>query len=347
VEKRKYRILTIDGGGIRGIIPGQVLSHVESLLGKRIGEYFDMIAGTSTGGILTCAFLLPGKGNPAVPKYSAEEVVNLYVQFGDKIFSYMFWHRIRSLWGLLDEKYPAGGLERTLDMYFGETMLSELLKPTLITAYDTENRRTVFFTQHDAVRDPGKDFKVKDITRATSAAPTYFESARVPSGPDNPDSMTLVDGGIFANNPAMCAYAEARTFFRKPSSGLQAEQVKDQTGERNMATAVDLEILSLGTGTSTKPYPYKKIKGWGKAQWVRPVIDIMMSGVAETVDYQLEQVFDSIDAAGQYLRIDAPLPPGVSVSMDNVKQENLVALKKFGDQLFSENEDNIKRFLNL
>jgi uncharacterized protein len=307
-------------------------------MGKRIGEHFDMIAGTSTGGILTCALLFPDKKEPAKPGYSADEVVDLYFKYGKDIFSIPFWHRIRSLWGLLDEKFPSLGLENTLQQYFGDTMLSELIKPTLITAYDTDSRRAEFFTQHDAIRDPAKNFRVKDIARATSAAPTYFECARVPSDPGHPFFMTLVDGGVFANNPGLCAYAEARTLFSKLEQG---------GAEQEMATAIDMEILSLGTGFSEKSYPYKKARGWGKAQWIRPVIDIMMSGVSETVDYQLDQIFKSVDAEKQYLRISGQMPADVSPEMDNVKPENLNALKKFGDDLFKRNEKKIKDFLKL
>ena len=114
-----------------------------------------------------------------------------------------------------------------------------------------------------------------------------------------------------------------------------------------MATAADLEILSLGTGYSEKSYPYDKASRWGKAQWIRPVIDIMMSGVSETVDYQLDQIFKSVNATGQYLRINGQMPPEVSPDMDNVKNENLHALKKFGDDLYLQYEARIKEFLKL
>ena len=342
MNNKKYRILSIDGGGIRGIVPGRILSHIESLLGKRIGELFDMIAGTSTGGILTCALLFPDQKDPAKPGYSADEVVDLYFEYGRDIFSIPFSHKVRTLWGLMDEKFPVAGLESTLNRYFGETMLSELIKPTLITAYDINNRKTEFFTQHDAVRDPAKNFRVRDIARATSAAPTYFECAKVSSDPSSPTFMTLVDGGVFANNPGLCAYAEARTLFPKPGNGEMGS-----SREPVMATAVDLEILSLGTGYSEKSYPYRKASRWGKAQWIRPVIDIMMSGVSETVDYQLEQIFKSVNAPGQYLRINGQMPPEVSPDMDNVKDENLNALKNFGDDLYLQYETRIKEFLKL
>ena len=126
------RILSIDGGGIRGIIPGQVLVALENKLKERsqnpnarIADFFDLVAGTSTGGILTCIYLCPDLGgDPARPLFSAEEAVELYMERGDEIFSVSLWQKIRSAGGALDEIYDAAELEETLDDYLGELKLS-------------------------------------------------------------------------------------------------------------------------------------------------------------------------------------------------------------------------------
>ena len=179
---KKKIILSIDGGGIRGIVPAQILTHIESLLKEiyddptyKIADHFDLIAGTSTGGILACAYLLSDFGRP---KYTAEEVVDIYFERGDDIFSIPLFHRIRSAGGVLDEKYPAEGLEETLQDYFGDAKLSDLLKPSLITAYDIKRRKAHFFTQHDA-EDPEHNFFLRDVARATAAAPTFFEVSKM------------------------------------------------------------------------------------------------------------------------------------------------------------------------
>ena len=88
-------------------------------------------------------------------------------------------------------------------------------------------------------------------------------------------------------------------------------------------------ILSLGTGAVKKSYPYKSAKDWGALEWIGPVIDIMMSGVSETVHYQLEQIYDAVGAPEQYLRIQTPLAPENS-DMDNADQENLLELRELG-----------------
>jgi len=127
-----FRILSIDGGGIRGILPGQVLVALEKKLQKksgnpnaRIADFFDMIAGTSTGGILTCLYLCPDEKNPARPRFTAQEAVDLYLKYGNDIFRDNIRQKLRSFGGLTDQKYSADSLENLLRKYFKE--ISNLL----------------------------------------------------------------------------------------------------------------------------------------------------------------------------------------------------------------------------
>jgi patatin-like phospholipase/acyl hydrolase len=309
-----FRILSIDGGGIRGIIPAQVLISLEEKLQNetglpdaRVADFFDLIAGTSTGGILACLFLCPDQNVPDRPRFTAQDAVDLYVDRGDDIFDVPLWHKVKSAGGIADEKYPADGLEEVIEDYLGDLRLSDLLRPCLITAYDIKSRRAFFFTQHDAKKDPKQNFSLRDVARATSAAPTFFECAKVKLGTD---VYSMIDGGVFANNPALCAYAEARTMGERP-------------------TAKQMMILSLGTGEVKKSYSYKAAKDWGAIGWIRPLIDIIMSGASETVDYQLRQIYDAVGAKGQYLRIQTLLGPR-NADMDNVEPENLAELKEIG-----------------
>lgn len=317
-KQKVTRILSIDGGGIRGIIPGQILVILEEKLksktgndNARISDYFDLIAGTSTGGILTCAYLIPGdetSGQQLRPKFDAKQVVDLYLKRGGDIFSVPLGHKLLTADGVLDEKYPATALEKALDDYFGDTKLSQLLKPCLIPSYDIKRRMGHFFTQHDAIKKKGWDYLVKDVARATSAAPTYFECSDVKSLTEV--SSPLIDGGVFVNNPTLCAFAEVYNEYKTPP---------DQ-----------MAILSLGTGYSKKEYDYDHAKNWGMIHWVKPLIDIMMSGVSEVVDYQLRQIFDAVGATGQYVRINTELPIDVSPDMDDASPKNLAALKELG-----------------
>ncbi len=326
------KILSIDGGGIRGIIPGQIIVEIEKEFGIKASDYFDLLSGTSTGGILTCAYLMPSENDPSKPKFNAEEVVGLYFERGDEIFDIPIFHKIRSLGGLADEKYPEDGIEDALRDYFGDVWLKDLLKPCIVTSYDIRRRKGHFFGQHKASKNEEFNFKVRDVARATSAAPTYFEAAKVTA--ENGDEYPLIDGGVFVNNPALVSYAEGRNIFKRDS------------GED--ATAKDMKILSIGTGYTLKRYNYSKAKDWGMAQWVQPVIDIMMSGASEVADYQLRKIYDTVDKPEKYLRIDGNLKStDVDPEMDCATKENMTRLKKFGQQLFKENKGKIKDWLDL
>lgn len=346
----KYtRILSIDGGGIRGIIPAQVLVSLEKLLQEltkdtntRISDYFDLIAGTSTGGILTCALLVPAldvNGKPTDrPEFTASDALDLYVQNGDDIFDVGIFKKISSLGGIADEKYSAKGLEKVLEEYFGNLLLSQLLKPCLVTTYDIKHRRAMFFTQHDAISEPDSNFLVRDLCRATSAAPTFFEVARIKS--TSRKAYPTVDGGIFANNPSLCAYAEARaaTILGNPE-------------------AKDMVILSLGTGNYEKSYTHKEVKDWGSIGWIGPLISMMMSGVSETVDYQLRQIFDTTSDQDHYLRLQLsrldengvpdPNIPDFDYELDNASAENIEKLVRAGNYLAVREKQKLTKFAEL
>jgi patatin-like phospholipase/acyl hydrolase len=331
------RILSIDGGGIRGILPGQILIRLEEKLKlldsnptARLADYFDLMAGTSTGGILTCIYLCPEAPGIDRPRFSAKEAVELYLTKGSKIFDVSVWQQIKTAGGLLDEKYSAEALENTLKNYLNKLRLSELIKPCIITAYDIRYRRAHFFTQHDARAKESHDFYVRDVARATSAAPTYFEVSNIAA--IDRKFYTLIDGGVFANNPALCAYSEARTL--------------EFDSNRKKPVAAEMAILSIGTGNIDTPYKFNKAKDWGLVEWIKPVIDIMMSGVSETVDYHMRQIFDASEKSNQYLRIDPELGKA-NREMDDASYKNLKALEEAGKLSAIENDEKLTAFANL
>ncbi len=328
------RILSIDGGGIRGIVPGQILISLEKKLQEqsgnkdaRIANYFDLIAGTSTGGLLTCIFLCPDlKANIQRPLFSAEEAINLYFKHGQNIFDLSLWQRIKTADGLLDEKYDTKPLINALEEYLGDIKLSQLLKPCLITAYDIKRRSTKFFTSHDAVKDDSQDYYAKDIARATSAAPSLFEIPNIKSLTN--EDYPLLDGGVFANCPALCAYSEVRHKF--PSN----------------PTAKEMIILSLGVGYSKDEHDYEDAKNWGLIEWLKPLSEIMRNGICETVDYQLKQIFQAAKREDQYLRIDSEIKYS-SHSIDDASTENLENLKKEGEEIAKQYDKDLDVFVEL
>jgi patatin-like phospholipase/acyl hydrolase len=290
------RVLAIDGGGIRGLIPALVLAEVERRTGRHMADLCDLIAGTSTGGILACALAKPDP-------LPAEQIAGIYEQEGPKIFDRSLLKTITSVDGNLDERYDDKGLLAALRKYLGDATLGEATVPLLITGYDIEARQAV-------VLRPATDPAVTmvDATRATSAAPTYFEPWKVGNRP-------LVDGGVFAINPAMLAYAEA---------------------------GGKLDVLgSLGTGEHTRPLKFDDVKGWGRLQWAEPILDVVFDGSADAVDEQLGRL-----AGASYIRLQATLDEA-SDDLDDASAGNLAALRREAEQLIAARTADIDRLCGL
>jgi patatin-like phospholipase/acyl hydrolase len=293
------RVLSIDGGGIRGVIPALVLAEIEKRSGKRIFELFDLIAGTSTGGILACALCAP----EALP---AEQLVALYEVEGPKIFDRSVWQRIRSADGLLDEKYDGGALDRALERFLSDKRLAETKPDLLVPAYNMGDPGPYFFKSRKA-REENEDFPLSQVARATAAAPTYFEPADVAG-------QALVDGGVFAANPAMCAFAEVMRF----------------------EPAADIFLLSLGTGQRTHKRSFDEVEDWGLVEWAKPILDVVFDGVSDAVDYQLRHALDD----GHYWRLQVELDRAAD-ALDNAGEENLRLLREQAEQLISDRSADI------
>lgn len=314
---KAINILSIDGGGIRGIIPAMLLAEIEKRTGRSISKLFHLMAGTSTGGVLTLGLSKPdGKGEP---QYSAAELVGLYEKNGGKILFRSCWHRVKSLGRWADEKYLVQGMQETFQEYFGASRLKDALTNVLLTAYEIELRCPFFFRSERAKKDPAYDFPMVAVAMATSAAPTYFEPCRIMKEESN-DYYALIDGGVYANNPAMCAYAEARWSETDPE---------------------DFLLVSIGTGEQKVTLPYDKAKSWGMAQWAKPLMNIIFDGVNDTVDYQLRRLIPpGKDGQCRYYRFQPEIKD--EISLDNASPENIRHLKKVGRALISEHHDDLE-----
>jgi patatin-like phospholipase/acyl hydrolase len=308
------KVLSIDGGGIRGVIPAMVLAEIERRTGKRVAELFDLIAGTSTGGILALALTKPGAAGK--PQYTATDLIALYEGEGQAIFARSPWHVVTSLDELRSPKYTADGIEGVLAKYFGDARLKEAVAPVMVTSYDIEARMPFFFKSWKAQKDPSYDFPMGRVARATSAAPTYFPPAQLDvQGPIN--YVGLIDGGVFANNPTLCAYAEARVLH-------------DATAE--------VLVVSLGTGQHTRSIPYQEAKNWGLVEWAQPLLSVVFDGVSSAVEYQINEL-----VGDSYFRFQADLKMG-SDDMDNATQTNIHALKVLADQeIIKKNADQLTK----
>ena len=295
------RVLSIDGGGIRGIIPALVLTELERRASRRTFELFDLIAGTSTGGILACALCAPDP-------LPAEELVALYAVEGPKIFDRDVFQHLRSVEGLIDEKYDAGALDRALERFLADKRLSESQPDLLVPAYDMWEPGPYFFKSRKARENPDQDdFPLSVVARATSAAPTYFEA--LPVG-----ERVLVDGGVFAGNPAMSAFAEVMRF--QPTA--------------------EVLLLSLGTGQRTRKRSFEEIDDWGLLEWAKPILDVVFDGVSDAVDYQLKHALED----GRYWRLQAELDLA-SDDLDDAGQRNLELLRTQARLLIQKESDTL------
>lgn len=366
VKRKIFTVLSIDGGGIRGIIPARILEYIEKQMGNcmsdgnekcqpHIADVFDLIAGTSTGGIIALALTKPDDNGR--PKYTAKELVDLYLEKGKTIFNRPINHRIRSVNGLLNKKYPADGIKEVLETYFEETKLNEAVTPVLIPTYDMRGARVHWQKRFDCRRgghprffksyrineseqksdncqqqstdcssvDPKPlqqsedNYFMRDVARATSAAPTYFEPVALKFHPAPKLKLieTLVDGGIFANNPAMCAYADMRKMIR--SKGGPNAQIL---------------LVSLGTGNLTGTLDAESAKNWGGPRWVPTLITMIFDGASDTVDYQLQQL---IPEKKRYYRFQPQLTFG-NHELDDVNQANLLELKALTEAYIKKEE---------
>ena len=256
---KPFRVLSIDGGGIRGIIPATILAELELQTGRQTAELFDLIAGTSTGGILALGLTAPAADGSRKPAWRAGDLVDLYEREGRSIFHSDLVHDVVSAGGLFDERYPAAGLEKALGRYLG---------PARLTAGDGHTR------------------------------------------------FALVDGGVFANNPAMCAYAEAvRT------------------------NAQDILVVSLGTGQLTRRLRYEHVKGWGLIEWARPILDVVFDGVSDATDYQLDQLL----GPERHLRMQLDLDRGANDNLDDASPRNVGLLKERAAELVQRERERLAR----
>ena len=291
--RRRVNILAIDGGGIRGIIPAVILSQLEEAIGRPLWQIFDLIVGTSTGGIIAAAI---GAGAKDGDAYTAGELIDLYVRNGPTIFHLDCLHYVEQV---ARPKYSPEGLERVLLEYFGDSELRSAKTNLLISSYDVGHQLPFFFKSAKAKKNPAFNWKLRDIARATSAAPTYFPPVQLSNGRV---AYTLVDGGVCVNNPSVAGYAEARRLFPE---------------------ATDFLLLSAGTGDRHDGLRYADVRDWGLVQWAQQIVPVFMDSVAEAAEYEMHYFLGRDRNFRFQPRLDKKNSP-----MDCVTQENLAELQE-------------------
>lgn len=323
-------ILSIDGGGMKGIVSALVLIELEDIIKKYTGantvylvDYFDLIAGTSTGSILAALLLCPNDCNR--PKYTASDALNLYLTKGKTMFQTNPLHKLRTLGGLIGPKYKNKALVAELNSYFGSVKTADLLKPCLLTSYNMTTRDSLFFNSLSSLKSEDRNFNLADAVLASTAAPTFFPPSCIKSC--NSCEDCLVDGGVFANNPSLCALIEA----------LKLERTKNIT---------DTMVLSIGNVYSAKSYDYNNVKHWGAINWAFPLLDVLMDASEQTVDYQLNKLYSTLGVSNQYLRVVANVKEKVP-SMDDTSKEAIDRLLEIGNELVKKKHRDLEHYARM
>jgi patatin-like phospholipase/acyl hydrolase len=284
----RFAVLSIDGGGVRGIFVAAVLANLERDTGAKVTDHFDLIVGTSTGGIIALGL---GAG------MSPEEILAHYIDNVNSIFP--AWRRstlARPL-SLVRAKYKPDGLREVVQAIFRDKLLCDSTVPLVIPSYNIgENAVCLFKTpHHERLR---RDWSVPmwQVAMATTAAPTFFPAYSLPG-----DHVRLVDGGVWANNPSMVGVVEAVSMFGQPLEGIR--------------------LLSLGT-TVAAAYRSRKLDRGGLIQWVRSpnVAQVLMVGQSTGAFTASEHLL----GRGHAFRLNPPAPESL-VKLDAADSRELLA----------------------
>eukprot|EP00253_Pinus_taeda_P008804 PITA_08804 len=274
----KVRILSIDGGGMRGIVAGRTLAYLEAALQKksgdpeaRIADFFDVAIGTGIGGLIAAMlFANDGSGRPLC---RAEEVWRLLAEEGRRMFK-------PSSGGILAKfrrkgaNFSGKSIELVLKRLFsakdGRSLtLKDTLKPLLIPCYDLSSAAPFLFSRADALETDNFDFRLWEICRAAAAVPGFFEPVHL-SSVDGQTICTAIDAGFVMSNPTAAAITH----------------VLHNKHEFPLVVGVeDLLVLSVGTGQFDRAYNHEKVRRWGATadQWAKPVITIVIDGISNTL----------------------------------------------------------------
>jgi patatin-like phospholipase/acyl hydrolase len=293
---------------------------------KDFTKIFDLIAGTSTGALIALGLAAAGQDGRH-PRFSIQNVFDLYQVLGPKIFPQDRYQQLRIVRQAFSDKYDAEDFKNILKRFFGDLTLKDCITNVLVTSYDIDAWQPVIFKRRPSKGKWGNDpnFYLRDVTRASSSAPTYFEPARIHSVGDHSKVFSLIDGGIFANNPSMCAYIEVRKLYPR---------------------AKNVTILSLGTGKNEPRYGYSQMKEWGYLDWIDPgkglpISYIMSNGQSECVNHQLAKL-----PGVTFIRINDYLH-NCNHALDDASKKNMKNLIVEADRIADDFKEELEYFTRL
>ncbi|XP_062075389.1 patatin-like protein 2 [Humulus lupulus] len=345
---KMFTVLSIDGGGIRGVIPGTLLAFLESKLQEldgadaRIADYFDVISGTSTGGLVTTMLTAPNKDNR--PLFAAKDINAFYLEHTPNIFpqnryNYLsIIHTIIRSWldALTGPKYDGKYFHKLLNNLLGDLTLHQTLTNIVVPAFDIKLFQPCIFSTSDGKETALKNARLADICISTAAAPTFLpaHSFTTTDLNGNSRSFDLIDGAAAANNPTMLAISHVfREMAKENSDDDDDDEAPIMEGKRML-------VLSLGTGSAKRQEKYSAAKAsqWGLINWIfdngsTPLIDIFSDASSDVVDFLVSTLFQSHTLKKNYLRIQEDTLVGDESSVDMATTENLQRLVEIGNNL--------------
>ncbi|KAH1113467.1 hypothetical protein J1N35_006845 [Gossypium stocksii] len=333
-KRKMVTVLSIDGGGIRGIIPSVLLASLESKLQEldgpnaRIADYFDIVAGTSTGGLIATMLTAPNKDNGRQPLYEAKDITKFYLEHSPKIFPQ---DSINTSTG---PKYDGKYLSSLIKQLLGDITLKQTLTNLVLPTFDIKLLQPVIFSTNDAMVKDWKNAKLADACIGTSAAPTLLPAHRFETkGSDGKThSFDLIDGGVAANNPTLIAISHVWTESFKQNAKFN--DIGPMDNKRML-------VLSLGTGIASMDAPKYDVvtaNNWGMLDWVfhngnTPLLDACGQASSDMVDFHVSALFRTSRCKENYLRIQDDSLTGAASTADIATEENLQKLVEIGNEL--------------
>lgn len=264
-------ILSLDGGGVRGVISIKILKEIMDRAKKLVGrdlfitDIFDYFSGSSIGTVIISALLIPDAVDSNKPKYTIDEIFKLIVEKSPKLFELYYFQNLRTLWGFRLPKYINDHRQQFFSETLGDTLFEDLLKPVVFPCGDLISNQPIYFHTKD---ESVKKFKVWELLMGTTAAPSYFPSKELII---NGKKTDLIDSGCVANDTSHLAFIEASNYFK------------------GKCDIPNLYELSIGTGQTHASYNSYR---WGALHWLPILADTLMGFNCQNQQYELSLTTD-------------------------------------------------------
>lgn len=315
-QQKPFRILSIEGGGIRGIIPSLILMKLEQITGRHTTELFDLLAGTSTGGLIVAVLTMPKTVETSDPrvrwKFQAKDLLDVYLKEGPLVFEYSAWKKFVTINGIYGPMYDTKNRDERYKAWVDDVRLKDTLKDIVLTSYDRCKDEPIFFKSRKARQDPKHDYSMLDCVKAATAAPTVWPSHQV--------GDTLYMDALHGKNPSMFAVIEAHAHYPE-------------------ARWNNMKVLSLGTGYTKRVLSPDKVITTGPASFVE-VFNSFINGTTSSTAYMTKKV---LEEPSKILYLEPELPAENMWFLD-ASPKNLSALMTITQDFIAAHEEELIEF---